>query len=291
MEKRISITGIKLKSNGMKGMDVVYNQQHEKDGKVWNATDTSERKVPVGEELEKVIKAFRYYLMDIYGYNMDDVNVADCLVTAVDFDGGIMICGELKVMNGIKVVKLKTPSVSDDHEYEKMDELRKLVGQLKVEVEKYMEGKSVMSDSQLVMSFYKGKGKFDEVEFAGMSDEDKKAKATEILEKMGSIVIHNSEMDGSYVPEEVGEAVVLDTDVKPFVNDNAVSLVEQMMVHEDEHEKLMRKGVAELKKAKDVGVPAPNFEAQATELKLEEVLITEDEDGEEMFSIAPIKVA
>jgi len=267
MEKKISITGIKLKSNGMKGLDVVYNQQHEKDGKIWNATDTSSRKVPVGEDLEKVIKAFRYYLLDIYGYDMGSVNESECIVKSIYFDGDIEINGELKVLNGIRTVPLSAKKISDELEYDKMDELNKLIMQLKGEVEKYMDGKSVMSDSQLVMTFYKGKGKFDEVEFAGMSDEQKKLEATAILEKMGSLVIHDNEMDGSYVPDEDVEAV----DVTPSIeNKNVADAVIVTTGHVVE------------------SIPSPNFEAKAPELGLEEVLIIEDED-EMMFAIAPIK--
>lgn len=267
MESKKRIIGIKLKGNGIKGMDVVYTQEHEKNGKVWHAIDTTERKVPVGEDLENVIKAFRYYLLDIYGYDMDNVNVADVLVEAVDFDGGaVRIIGKLKILNGISTVKLDTKYVGEEHEYDKMDEVVKLVGQLKGEVEKYLEGKSVMSDSQLVMNFYKGKGKFDEVEFAGMSDEEKKIKATEILEKMGSLVIHNDEMGG----DKFDSAEVIN------VEDNVV----------------MQKGKPNLtigEKVNSVSEVIPSFEAKAPELNLEEVLVAEDEDGEEVFMVAPIK--
>lgn len=264
MEKKITITGIKIKQGGMKGLDIDYRREWvDKDGKEWNVNDWTDRKIPVGEKLDKVAKAFRYYLLDIYGYDMDSANFADVSISKISFEGGIKIAGEMKILNGVRCVKLDTTYVDDSLEYDKLGELEALVGQLKDEVLDYMEGKSVMSDNQLVMQFYKKKGKFDEAEFAGMSDEDKKIKATEILEGFGSLVIHNDDMSVG------GSAEVVDTTMSDAEDTAEIAPVEFI---------------------------EPNFEAVEAEpiqymdeVKAEEVFVHQDEDGEEVFMIAAVK--
>lgn len=269
MEKKLAITGITIKDGGMKGLDVYYSREVEKEGRVWNVDDTTERKIPVGEDLDKVIKAFRYYLLDIFGYNMEDVNVAECSIKEIMFDGNIVISGELRVLDGTRVVKIKTCKVDDSVEYSKMDELKGLVKQLKDEVNNYLDGKSMMSESQLVMQFYKKKGKFDEVEFAGMSDEDKKLEATKILEDFGSIVIHNEDMGGEVVSVPREDIVSLNGPVN-FLDEAGILPEEEVCCD-------------------------PNFEEKAEsvvyveDVKEEDIFVEEDEDGEEVFMIAAVK--
>jgi hypothetical protein len=263
-----AIIGIKIKDGGMKGLEILYCQQDEKDGKVWNNEYWTARKVPVGEELENVIKAFRYYLLDILGYEMENCNVADVVIKEVNFNSNVEIKGDFKILNGIHSVKLGTGKIDESMDYDKIVELSGLVKQLRGEIEKYMEGKSVMSESQLVMQFYKKKGKFDEVEFAGMSDEDKKMKATEILEQMGSIVIHNEDM-GVGGTEEVVENVE--------------------MIEESHAISREKSGIIENLGTSQTEMIQPNFEEQVVaEEDIAPELAIEDED-ELVLMVTPVK--
>ncbi len=204
------LSGIKIQGeSGMKGLHVTFSHQEVIDGKTWNIDDLQKRKMPVGENLDKVIKAFRYYLLDACGYDMEDMNVAEATIKEISFGGGVRIMGSRKILNGTKMLKLDTKEIDESHEYEKMEELRNLVGQLKAEIDIYMDGKSVVSEKQFVLNFYKDKKGFDEAEYAGMSEVDLKAKYTEALEKMGSIVIHNEDMSSSVGGEivEVTETI------------------------------------------------------------------------------------
>src|SRR3990172_2028662 len=106
MESKKAIIGIKIKDGGMKGLEINYCQQDEKDGKIWNNEYWTARKVPIGEELENVIKAFRYYLLDILGYEMENCNVADVVIREVNFNSNVEIKGDFKILNGIHSVKL-----------------------------------------------------------------------------------------------------------------------------------------------------------------------------------------
>lgn len=254
------MTGIKVKDGGMKGLEVSYNHQEEKNGKTWNIEDWQDRKIPIGEKLDEVIKAFRYYLLDVFGYNMDDVNVSDVKIKELKFDGEIMISGELRVLNGDRTVNLKTCKIDDSCEYEKMSELQGLVRQLKDELALYMDGKSIMSEKQLVMEFYKGKKGFNEEEFAGLSEEELKVKYTKALEEMGSIVIHQDDM-------AVGDVKVDTVSMGAPVVEKKESVVEAVVV-------------------------SPNFDVAPAivpvDSKVVDIVVGEGED--EVFMVTPVAV-
>ncbi len=272
MSNKKAIIGINIKNGGMKGLEINYCQQDEKDGKVWNNEYWTARKVPVGEELENVIKAFRYYLLDILGYEMENANVADCIINEINFPGSIEIKGEKKVLNGTHYVKAPTGKIDDSHEYEKMEELRNLVGQLKKEIEKYMEGKSIMGERQFVMKFYEGKKGFDEAEFAGLSDADLKVKYTEALEKLGSIVIHE---------EDMGEATIVAEEDVPQGNPP------QKMISEATTSEEVTEGITT-----ESAVIVPNFESVMVveDEKTPELVVGLEEDGDDFaLAIAPVK--
>lgn len=266
MTPKLSITGIRVKEGGMKGLEVSFCHQEEKDGKTWNIEDWQDRKMPVGEKLDEVIKAFRWYLMDIYGYDMESVNEADCKIKEVKFDGDIVISGELRVVNGSRTVNLKTCKVDDALEYEKIDELRKLVGQLKEEVALYMEGKSIMNDKQFVMTFYKDKKGFGEAEIAGMNEEQIKEHHTAALEKIGSIVIHRQEMSSDVIDNT--PTVTLD-DPREFKEPVT-------------HIAAPNFDAAPVAEAKII---SPNFGAEENPAELSNT----DEEGEDSFMITPVQ--
>lgn len=284
-----AIIGIKIKDGGMKGLEINYCQQDEKDGKVWNNEYWTARKVPIGEELENVIKAFRYYLLDILGYEMENCNVADVVIREVNFNSNVEIKGDFKILNGIHSVKLSTGKIDESMEYEKIVELSGLVKQLRGEIEKYMEGKSkAMNESQFVMEFYKKKGKFDEVEFTGMSDEDKKIKATEILETMGSIVIHNEDMSSSGPSLEDNTFTI---EMKEEFLEKAVDVSSEVESFADaEAKRLFESGKAVTMEGK-VFVQ-PNFETaveKATEYAQSSSIVVEEDEDNLVLAISPVK--
>lgn len=236
----INVSGIKVMGGGLKGLEVNYvKQETDKKGKEWLNDYWQGRKVPIGDELEKVIKSFRYYLLDVYGYDLEDVNVGDVEITEVNFGNGWFVIKGDKRGGGDKHLKLKTYKVTEEDEYEKYVEVENLIGQLKAEVKDYMEGNSVMSNDQLVMRFYQDKGKATDefkANFEAMSDKEKEEEATRILEKMGHLVILNSEVNGvdevSGSEEVNGDGysisdveVVEKEEVKPGVNSTPFQIV------------------------------------------------------------------
>ncbi len=200
----MKISKVKLVNGGLKGLEVSYEKVEEKDGREYRNEYVQKRRFPVSGKLEEVVNGFRWYLLDVYGFEMSVANVAEVEVLGVSGDEeGFVISGKMKVLGGDKVVGMNTPYLKEG-DYEKWGEVDKLVGQLYGEVGEYMEGKSEINENQLVMKFWESKGK-DMEEYAGMSDREKKEEATRVLEKMGSIVIHNEDMEEGDVVEEVKE--------------------------------------------------------------------------------------
>lgn len=280
MDTKIALTGIKLKEGGMKGLEICFFHQEIRDGKNWNIEDWQDRKIPIGEKLDEVIKAFRFYLMDVFGFPMENANLADCKMKEIKFDGDIILDGELRVLNGDRTVKLKTCKLDDTLGYEKMPELRNLIGQLKDEIEVYMAGKSVMSERQLVMAFMKKKGKFDEAEFESMTEDQLKEKYTEFLEKMGSIVIHQSDTGVQNEDEQgkfTGDSVSTDAIGKEEAAATTVVAENTEVVVKE-----------------DAKIVKPNFggpEMEKTEEEKPVENLVSEEEGELSFAITPVAKA
>jgi hypothetical protein len=201
--KKESISGIKIIGGGLKGLEVSYSRlEKDKDGLDWLNNYWTDRSQPINFELKKLVEAFRFYLYDIYGYAIEDTNQAELEILEIKSDGNsFQIVGKQKVLDGTKYVPMKTPKILEEDGYGKYVEVIGLIGQLYAEVGEYMKGNREFNNAQFVIDFNKGT-EFDVAEFNRMTATEQKVMATDILEKMGSIVIHNDEVE-----EDVIESV------------------------------------------------------------------------------------
>lgn len=316
-KSEIQIAGIKLCSGGQKGLEVLYSKvEVGVDGRDWINEYWTSRSLPINEELDGLVKAFRFYLYDVYGYDMENVNQAELEILEVKSDGGnFVIIGKMKVLDGTKYVPLKTCKILGGDDYDKYEEVIKLVGQLYKEVEMYMSGmRDKVNDVQIVLDFNKSKGlEFDEVAFRGMAGADQRDMATKILEKMGSIVIHRDEVNG----EEVVDANQVDLEVSiaevtspegrvdfvtsvPFVSaalevqpsfDAVVEPVKVKVPKVVKAEKVLVVNGEALKPAVKPLFSAPNFGDVVEQVSVVPPNLTNDDDsGEELsFNITAIK--
>lgn len=270
------ITGIIVKEKGVKGLDVEFSHQEEKGGKTWIVGNWQERKMPIGDKLADVIKAFRFYLLDIYGYDMDSVNQADCTIKEITFGGDICIVGEMRILNGDRYAPLKAKKINEESEYDKLDELQKLVGQLKDEIQDYIDGKSIMSEKQFVIEFYKGKKGFKEEDVAGLSEEEILEKYTKALEKTGAVVLR---------PGDIGK-----TEVAGLMEDN-------FGTEEHQEEPVQNEMPVIEQEKKETHVVQGNFGGEAPVLNFEspepEKALVENEGDEDnmVLHVTPVKTA
>ena len=220
----IRIKKVKFTNSGLRGLVVEYEKVTMKEDREFRNEHKDILKAPVHYELEKWMQALKKDLLDICGYDdgednrkvlMNNLEVSG--VTAGE--GSFVIVGKMRVL-GAKTINLVTPNIKEDDECEGYESVMNIVKAIYQETMVYMEGNSVMEDEQLVIKFNSGKNDFSESEFMAMSKEDKKRIATEILEKQGSIVIHNEEMDeAENEPKE-------EKDVQPAENKPAESDIE-----------------------------------------------------------------
>lgn len=311
--KGINISSVKVCSGGMKGLEVCYSKVEEgKDGRDWVNEYWTGRTFPISGELKELVKAFRFYLYDVYGYDMDYVNQAELEIEEIKSEmGSFIIKGKQKVLDGTKYVGMKTPKILEEDDYGKYEEVMGLVGQFYEKVGEYMEGKLDMVDNvQLVLDYNVGK-EFDEASFMAMGDSDKRDMATKILEKMGSIVIHNDEVNGDFeegmnevtkgLDESVQDAinpvvfdgplpeikeVVKESPAQPNFGTATVPVVESPVFTETVAVKPMFGG--------EVKTEVPNFDVVAPlpeKVKKGKKVVEVDEEGELMsLNITPVTV-
>ncbi len=285
MENKEQISEIKLLSGGLKGLEVCYSKVEKgKDERDWINEYWTKRSIPVNKELLSLVNSFRFYLYDVYGYDMDKINSAELEILSVKGEGGsFIIKGKQKILDGTKYVDMKTPKILEDDGYGKYGEVMGLVGQLFAEVGVYMTGaRDEISDLSIVKNGFRGKkGElFNEEEFLGMSEQEQRDMATKVLEKHGSIVIHNDDMlGGDVIKNDSKEDVKLKPFQETIANVQSVSETKSLLSPEVKPEKNV------IYKIKPMGGIEPSFEPVVPSINPESLVSDEDDS----FAIAPVK--
>ncbi len=303
MEKENFISGVKIIDGGMGGLEVCYSRVEKgKDGRDWINEYWTGRKYPINDELDGLVKAFRFYLYDVYGYDMGGVNDAELGIDEVKSEvGGFKIKGRMKVLDGTKVVKLETPKVLEEDGYVKYEEVMSLVGQLYRGVDSYMEGIGdvVVEPKKLLKKDYEKRGKmFDEAEFDGLSEGEKMDKATKYLEKKGVIVIRQEDMEGS--PEVVVDFKDLGAIQEKISKAESVKEVRQILSSDtkDYVSRFPSEGVSSPNVGKItpmfssppvIDTPKPNFEPVVEVKPVAMNNFVDGDDDDMMLNIAPVK--
>ena len=89
MENKAAISAVKINSGGLKGLEVCYSKVEKgKDDRDWINEYWTARSFPVNKELDALVKSFRFYLYDVYGYDMDKVNDAELEINEVKSEMG-----------------------------------------------------------------------------------------------------------------------------------------------------------------------------------------------------------
>lgn len=210
----LKIGSLKLVNGGMKGMVVSYLDPVMKNGNLFMDKCVVEKSAPVTFELMDKISQLGNYLLDICGYTTNELEREQLLslleITKLSAGSdNFQISGKLKVLGGNQVVSLTSPLIKESMEYEGYEEVMKLVDSIYADTKEYIGGK-MMSAEELAVRFYKDKEGFDEDEFNKLPKDEQIRIGTGVLEKLGCIVINESEV--SEVAEEGITAEVLKED-------------------------------------------------------------------------------
>ncbi len=213
MENKIKITSVKLTDYGQKGIEVVYALPSKKNNRQFLDEYKVKRKAPIHDELELAVDALKSHLLDICAYTIQEPDRAylmeNLAITSVENGSkGIVIVGELNVLDGEKSVTLKTPGIETEAEYPELGKLIEAVTIIFDETRDYMDGVKSLTDQQIVLKMALNEEGFDEEKVKRMTASELRDWATEILEKQGCMVFH-SEDTTTEVQEEEGEVIDL----------------------------------------------------------------------------------
>lgn len=221
------ITKIRLKDDGLKGLEVTYMYPQEKDNLIWNNEHIEKRKHPIHMGLENSINDLRNFLLELCGYYNETISVMhkdylieETKITEIAVNGAtsFRISGEMRTL-GDKFIKVSTPDVEVADGYEHFETVLKVITKVVEETHEYMAGKKKLDEAEFLKKFAKLKN--DDVlikEFKDMSNKEKRDKCTEILEKMGAVVLINDELEIDDVNVQI-ENVQLEI-VEPIVMDS-----------------------------------------------------------------------
>jgi hypothetical protein len=209
------IRKIKLKAGGLKGADITTIVPHEKDGvTMYNPRiDELSRTIPLS--LEKCFKDLREHALEICGLlhpKMGDVErksaINETFVTVFCIEDDGFRLSAWKEIFGEKKLNLNPPTISMDDGYEGYDGVMEIWERMKEEAGLYLSGQVVVSDDEVVRRLIAAGRvkKTTEADFDALTDEERKLKCQEILEKeFGALVMMPEDVDTSGIDVEEGE--------------------------------------------------------------------------------------
>ena len=231
------IRKIKLNDSGLKGLEVSYLHPEEKNNLVWNNEHIEKRKHPIHSELESAILDLRNFALEICGYYISEPGVneknqliSDTSVTEILMSvDAFKISGEMRVI-GDKFIKISTPEIESGDGYDHFETVMNIIKKITEETHEYMAGKKMLSNEEFLAKYAKVKG--DDVmvkDFKNMSAKEKRDACTDILQKMGAIVIIDEDAEiesindqltieeSPVVEEPVAEIVPISTPVAEII--------------------------------------------------------------------------
>ncbi|MEY2869388.1 MAG: hypothetical protein RIR01_1879 [Bacteroidota bacterium] len=222
------ITKIRLKDDGLKGLEVTYMHPQEKDNLIWNNEHIEKRKHPIHNDLESSINDLRNFMLELCGYYNETISVMhkdylidETKITELVINGSdsFKISGEMRTL-GDKFIKISTPDVEVSDGYSHFDTVVKVIAKIVEETHEYISGKKKLDEAEFLKKFAKLKN--DDVlikEFKDMSNKEKRDKCTEILEKMGAVVLINDELEIDDVDVQLNIQEVEVEAIEPVVLD------------------------------------------------------------------------
>lgn len=193
----MKINSVKLINSGSKGIEVKYALPNNKDREFIDDTITHKRKAPIHSELEETFSWLRGHLLDICGFDKAtrEKDILDSEMVSVTYnDNGFVLVGKKTILDGEKTINLVTPLIGDPSEYAEFGKVISILDGIYEETKAYMSGAKVFSDEQLVLKFSSKIDGFDEESFKAMSKDEQRDICTKLLEDLGHLVIHKTEM-------------------------------------------------------------------------------------------------
>ena len=292
--KNIEIESVKMLEGGTKGLLIKYIETDINQNRAFMEPTQKKKRAPIHKELEDCFSWLKDHLLEICGYSEAvDIQTIKTYteVTGVSYgEKGFVITGKLSVLDRTKSINLVTPLITSEEDYSEFSACCKIMNGIYTETKAYMGGNKVMTDEQLIIKFNKKDDEFDPESVKHMSAAEKKEMATKILEDLGSIVIHNDEMEKDTEEEtpEVAQPLFSEKQ-KAMPVLNKMQVVSKEETPELDEEVLFDFDALEAAEKHETDLTElaklPEKPAKAHKAKKEKVTIVETDDD---FSLAPL---
>lgn len=292
--KNIEIESVKMLEGGTKGLLIKYIETDINQNRAFMEPTQKKKRAPIHKELEDCFSWLKDHLLEICGYSEAvDIQTIKTYteVTGVSYgEKGFVITGKLSVLDRTKSINLVTPLITSEEDYSEFSACCKIMNGIYTETKAYMGGNKVMTDEQLIIKFNKKDDEFDPESVKHMSAAEKKEMATKILEDLGSIVIHNDEMEEDTEEEtsEVAQPLFVEKQ-KAMPVLNKMQVVSKEETPELDEEVLFDFDALEAAEKHETDLTElaklPEKPAKAPKAKKEKVTIVETDDD---FSLAPL---
>lgn len=236
METTLNVVSVKLKHKGLKGAEVTYFKIEENRKRQFNNKISKDNKAPVPSEIKGNMKKLKYHLLSICGlwqasfnnyYDVennepkknevfletDTLNIQSTMhdvlnrmdIVSVENNGqGIIIKGQIAIPGKSKKVKISTPVITFEDEYERYEDVVAITNIIFEAAALYNEGKLLVNAREYIVELYESQGKSkEEIEdfSVKMTDDDWEALMNE---ELGKNIISMKEMMGEEEdPEEL----------------------------------------------------------------------------------------
>ena len=187
----MKICKVKVLSEGKKGLLVSYLKEEDKHVYTFNNSYDVKYRYPLNKGIVKGLEMLGDYLRDLMGFK-DGVEIE---VTGVvsDASTNFIITYKVKTVCGLYCGG-SSPRVTDSNDYDKFEEVIKVIESLYEHVEEYVEhGSSIEGIKQYTLKF--SDLDMDEVDFDAMAEGDKRVLMKEALMKSGCIVIDKEDIE------------------------------------------------------------------------------------------------
>lgn len=292
--KNIEIESVKMLEGGTKGLLIKYVETDINQNRAFMEPTQKKKRAPIHKELEDCFSWLKDHLLEICGYSEAvDIQTIKTYteVTGVSYgEKGFVITGKLSVLDRTKSINLVTPLITSEEDYSEFSACCKIMNGIYTETKAYMGGNKVMTDEQLIIKFNKKDDEFDPESVKHMSAAEKKEMATKILEDLGSIVIHNDEMEeDTDEPETEAPQPLFSEKQKAMPVLNKMQVVPKEETPELDEEVLFDFDALEAAEKHETDLTElaklPEKPAKAPKAKKEKVTIVETDDD---FSLAPL---
>lgn len=188
--KEVRIGSIKLVDGGNKGLLVTYEQTEIRNNREFLTEMKAKKKFPIHEELDKVFKWLKPYLLELCNYENSESLENGLEIISVKYnDSGFQIFGKMEGISG-KGFPIQTEFITPEDGYPDYGKVCAILDGIYSEAKEYMEGKKVLSDIQYVMNLNKGNQNFDQKTFESLPAEEQAKICSEYMAKNKMIALH-----------------------------------------------------------------------------------------------------